>query len=331
VRRRIVAGKRDSLFAKSYILIPFVLLCAGVAAAALAPLMKVPADSVYSWISRSDKDVPIRRVFARLATVFAIVLLIVFRKHLKSNVKASINPKQNPPGKPFISGFLVGLVALLLVAVVIAVLGGGDFKNPHALSADFWNAFGAALGPALLIAFFEEIFFRGIVFQGLRADIGTGLAAIIAAAFFSLVHFMGYIKLPDISGSDPLGGFKVLAHSFDRFADFDAILPFAVGLFLIGILLTVAYLKTSALFLPMGFHASLVFFSKFDHLFFEYGKKASSPLFGSSKPDPEFLRGVDALLTWIMVVVLTIVVALFGHKLQSGGREVSHRAKASAW
>ncbi len=314
-----MAEGKEGLLSKSYILIPFVLVCAGVAAAALAPVLKEPADAAYSWISGKQKDVPIRRVFERCATVFAVVLLIALRHHLKSRVRASIDPKGYPPGKPFIGGFLIGLSALLLVAAVMSFLGGSRFINPHMGSSAFWNAFGKALGIAIVVAFFEEILFRGIIFQGLRADLGTGLATILAAAFFSLVHFMRPREVPDVSGSDPLGGFKILGHAFDRFGNFNEILPFAVGLFLIGILLTVAYLRTSALFLPMGLHASLIFFSKLDYTFLAPGKRASTVLFGSSDPYPSFLKGVDAVPTWVMLVVLTIVLGVVGHRLQSGG------------
>jgi membrane protease YdiL (CAAX protease family) len=212
---------------------------------------------------------------------------------------------------------------------VIAVLGGGRFVNPGLSTSRFWEAFGLAFATAITVAFLEEIFFRGIVFQGLQADLGAGLATVVACAFFSLVHFMRPEKMPDISGSDPLGGFKVFIHAFDRYADFNEILPFAIGLFLIGILLIVAYLKTSALYLPIGLHASLVFYSKLDSVFFEYTARSSTKLFGSHNPYPSFLKGVDAALTWIMVVVLTIVIALIGSKLQSRGGEAPSSGKAS--
>jgi len=322
--RRPMAETKEGPLTKSYILIPFVLVCAGIAAAALAPLLKVLVDAV------RGKDTKLYRVFYRCAGVFALLLFVWLRKHLKSQVKTSINPKQSPPGKPFIGGFLIGVVALLVVAAVMAVLGGGRFINPHITAAAFWNAFGAALGTAIVVAFFEEVFFRGIVFQGLRADLGTGLATITAAAFFGLVHFMRPRELPKVSGSDPLGGFKVLVHSFERYSNFNEILPFAIGLFLIGILLTVAYLRTSALFLPMGLHASLVFFSKLDRVFFNYGGKGSVFIFGSPDPYPSFLKGVDALLTWIMIVGLTIVIAVLGNKFQSRGGEGPSRGKGAS-
>ena len=310
-----MAEKKGGVLSRSYVLIPFILICAGLAAAVLAPVLKPAADAIFR------KDVKLYRVVERFAALFAVILFIVFRKYLKSQVKVSINPKQNPPGKPFIGGFLIGLVALFAVAAVMAVLGGMRFVSPHLGATAFWNEFGKALGIAVLVAIFEEIFFRGLVFQGLRADLGSGIATIIGGAFFSLVHFMRPREMPDIPGSDPLGGFKVLRHAFDRFNNFNEILPLAIGLFLLGILLTVAYLRTSALFLPMGLHASLVFFSKLDSQFLTSGKKSSTLLFGSPDAYPSFLKGVDALPTWIMLVLLTILIGMFGRKLQSRGKE----------
>lgn len=321
--REQVSNSRESLLNKSYILIPFVLLCAALAAAILAPILKPGVDAI------RGKDNKLYRVAERCATGFALILFIALRKHMKSRVKASLDPKLNPPFKPLISGFLTGLVSLLALAAVITVLGGGHFINPHITTGVFWRALGMALLTAVCVALLEEIFFRGIVFQGLHADLGAGLATVVACAFFSLVHFMRPEKMPDISGSDPLGGFKVFFHAFDRYADFNQVLPFAIGLFLIGILLVVAYLKTSALYLPIGLHASLVFYSKLDYVFFEYDAKASAALFGSQDPYPSFLKGVDAVLTWIMVVVLTIVIALIGSKLQSRGGEAVSSGKAS--
>jgi len=306
-----MAERKGRLLEKSYVLIPFVLVCAGVLAAALAPLLRIAVYAI------RGKDVAMHRVVYRAGEIFALLLFIAFRKYLKSQVKTSINPKQNPPGRPFIGGFLLGLMGLLAIAAVMAILGGARFMNPRLETSAFWEAFGAALGTGIAVAVFEEIFFRGIVFQGLRADLGTGLAAILAGAFFSLVHFMYPRELPKVSGSDPLGGFKVLWHAFDRFGNFEEILPFAIGLFLIAILLTVAYLRTSALFLPMGIHASIVFFTKLDRLFFVPGKKASSLLFGSPDAYPSFLKGVDAIPTWIVTFVLTIIVAMAGQRFKS--------------
>lgn len=310
-----MAEKKGGVLSKSYVLIPFILICAGLAAAALAPVLKPLADAV------RGKDHKLYRVVERAAAIFAVTLFIIFRRNLKSQVKASINPKQNPPGKPFIGGFLIGLVALVAVAAVMAILGGMRFVSPHLGNAAFWNEFGKALGIAVVVAIFEEIFFRGLVFQGLRADLGTGLATLLGCAFFSLVHFLRPEKMPDISGSDPLGGFKVLGHAFDRFGNFNEILPLAIGLFLLGILLTAAYLRTSALFLPMGLHASFIFFSKLRGQFLTPGKKSSVLLFGDPDAYPSFLRGIDALPTWIMIVVLAIVIGMVGQKLQSGGKE----------
>lgn len=315
---RIMAERKGRLLEKSYVLIPFVLICAGVLAAALAPLLRIAVYAI------RGKDVAMHRVVYRAAEIFALLLFIAFRKYLKSQVKASINPKQNPPGRPFIGGFLLGLVGLLVIAGAMRILGGAHFTNPHFGTSVFWEAFGMALGIGVAVAVFEEIFFRGIVFQGLRADLGTGLATIIAGAFFSLVHFMYPRKLPTVSGSDPLGGFKVLWHAFDRFGNFHEILPFAIGLLLIAILLTVAYLRTSALFLPIGIHASMVFFtqlngSKEGGLFLAQGGRQSDLLFGSPDAYPSFLKGVDALPTWIIVFVLTIVVAVAGQRFKSRG------------
>jgi hypothetical protein len=74
----------------------------------------------------------------------------------------------------------------------------------------------------------------------------------------------------------------------------------------------------------------MVFYSKLDYTFFEYDPKASSALFGSQDPYPSFLKGVDAVLTWILIVVLTIVVALIGHKLQSRGGEAPASRKGGS-
>jgi membrane protease YdiL (CAAX protease family) len=308
-----MAETRNGFLSKSFVLIPVLLICSCLLAAALAPVLKVVADAV------RGEDVQMHRVVARFATLFAIILFIVFRKNLKSRVKSSIDPTQYPPGKPFLGGLAIGLVALFAVAAVMALLGGASFLNPHVETSAFWEAFGKALLTAVCVAILEEILFRGLVFQNLQADLGTGIAAIVGGAFFSLVHFMRPRKMLDVSGSDPLGGFKVLWHAFDRFGDFKEILPFAVGLFLIAILLTVAYVRTSALFLPMGLHASLVLFSKLDTLFLAPGKKQSTLLFGSADPYPAFLKGVDALSTWIMLVVLAILIGIVGPKLQSQG------------
>jgi membrane protease YdiL (CAAX protease family) len=84
--------------------------------------------------------------------------------------------------------------------------------------------------------------------------------ALLSAGIFSIVHFL---KAPDQTTTAVAwtSGFSSLAHSFDQFTNPMLVLAGFATLFLIGVILAHARLRTRSLWLPIGLHAGWVFAS----------------------------------------------------------------------
>lgn len=130
-------------------------------------------------------------------------------------------------GAEFSAGAVGGLLLMLLVAGCIFALhglhwqhGGGATRNE--LLAGAWLY--------LAVAISEELLFRGYAFQRLMKGVGTWLALPLMGLWFAYAHWGN----PGMAGS-----VKVWA---------------TLNIFLAGLLLGLAYVKTRRLALPMGIH-----------------------------------------------------------------------------
>jgi len=130
-------------------------------------------------------------------------------------------------------GFAVS-AAMILLVVLIQILGGGTqiqlnpaWSQPNGSS---WNSLVSGIVVATLLlsvaAAFEEIVFRGYVFQTLVRDVPVALPLLLLSLLFGLAHW-----------SNP---------SRTLFSTTNTVLA--------GIWLAVAFLKTRSLWLPTGLH-----------------------------------------------------------------------------
>ncbi len=121
-------------------------------------------------------------------------------------------------------GLVLGPVMFLAILLVLLAAGWASVE------AGMIGASGllAAFVTYVLVAFAEEVFARGWVFQVLERGRGTGAAVIGSAAVFSLLHAFN-------------PGFGLTA---------------LLGLFLAGLLFAQAYIVTRQLWLPIALHLS---------------------------------------------------------------------------
>lgn len=130
-------------------------------------------------------------------------------------------------GAEFATGALGGLFLMLLVAGCIFLCRGlhwqrGGGANWHELMAGAWLY--------LAVAVNEELLFRGYPFQRLMRGMVTWIALLLMGLWFAYAHWDN----PGMTGS-----VKAWA---------------TLNIFLAGLLLGLAYLKTRRLALPMGIH-----------------------------------------------------------------------------
>ena len=153
------------------------------------------------------------------------------------------------------------------------------------------------------VGFLEEIFFRGIIFRGLLEDWKPLPAFITANLFYSALHFVRPAEKYFLSGMDPWAGFRHLFSTFAPFLEPAEIAPGIIGLLLIGIVLSYAFLRTGTLYLAIGLHAGWVISIKTVRVFGDYQTENLGWLFGSS--DPKFVSGVA---TWAGILLVGLAV-----------------------
>jgi len=193
-------------------------------------------------------------------------------------------------------GFLCGALMVLLVTIPEVVWGPRTVRDPVILS-DVIQRFVKGLLSGVTVGVVEEFFFRGFIYTHLARRIGPALGVMAASAFYSLSHFFdnGQIFIPPSPGLGDafrlsLGYLEPLAFHPLRF------LPEFFGLFLFGVALNLAFIRTRSLFLAIGIHAGAVFLVKFQNAFLRKGPELYHPFFGSQ---PHY----DGVFEWLLVAV----------------------------
>jgi len=180
--------------------------------------------------TEASGDHPFRRelVFRALWTLLLLgifIWLLTVGDHVEEHrIAAQGLPRVKGWLKQFVLGTLLGAVFTILAVVPIHFLGRFSTVN-------LWNwhllpNLAALILTILCGALAEELMFRGYPFQQLERGIGTTQAVLVFSIFYGVLHLLN----PDAS---PWG---------------------IVNTVLIGILFTVAYLRTRALWLPWGIH-----------------------------------------------------------------------------
>ena len=149
-------------------------------------------------------------------------------------------------------GFLLSTVPVLLCELFLIARGFYSLRpNPS------WDAVAAIVPTAIVVPFMEEALFRGLFLGILLRSFRPWPAAVLSAAIFSIVHFL---KAPDETTTAVrwFSGFVSLGHSFDQFSEPMLVLGGFTTLFVIGIVLALARLRTRALWLSIGMHAGWI-------------------------------------------------------------------------
>ncbi|MDO8653192.1 MAG: type II CAAX endopeptidase family protein [Undibacterium sp.] len=172
-------------------------------------------------------------------------------------------------------GVVIGSVAILVV--LCTLIATDSFQI---VSTNQWITLVSPFSEMLLVAFFEEILFRGIIFRIIEKSIGTLSALLISVVLFTLAHF-------------PNAGITLLP-----------IVVTAVA----GLLFCAAYMVTRRLWLAVGIHFAWNFMSDAVFSLPTSGHPAKGFLQGQLS-GPEWLSGgaygIEGSL--VTLVVLTIV------------------------
>jgi membrane protease YdiL (CAAX protease family) len=195
--------------------------------------------------------------FHRALLLGAIVLLWPLLRCLGIKTRRDLSLETNPRWlRDVVVGFLLSGLPVLLCEIFLVGRGLYSMRNNFSALALAQVALSAAVVPLI-----EEALFRGLFLGVLLRAMRPWTANIVSAVIFSIVHFL---KAPDQTTTDVrwFSGFVSLAHSADQFAQPALVLAGFTTLFVIGVALAHARLRTRSLWLPIGLHAGWIFFSE---------------------------------------------------------------------
>ncbi len=174
-------------------------------------------------------ETPIGQFPVELASVVAALLATWLMGKVVKSVQLENYGLRHPNSVwHLIYGTLIGVGLIFFIVVICQLLGVLSFNPNYPPSFGF-------LGVALIVsvsanAIVQEIIFRGYFFSALEAKYSPKTAIIISSLIFTLIHAGIFSAAWPLS---VIGG---------------------LNLFLAGVLMSVAYLRTKSLWLPIGLH-----------------------------------------------------------------------------
>jgi len=275
---------------------------------ALTALISPWAATAWNLISGAEglapeDRIPFSRFFDRFFIVSGILLFFSYRSLLKidSLSQLGLSPRTRAASDVAI-GLCLALASMFALGLVISLAGA--YQPFFRLSlGESVGQYVKAILTGFTVGFLEEIFFRGIIFRGLLEDWKPLPAFITANLFYSALHFVRPAEKYFLSAMDPWAGFRHLFSTFAPFLEPAEIAPGIIGLLLIGIVLSYAFLRTGTLYLAIGLHAGWVISIKTVRVFGDYQTENLGWLFGAS--DPKFVSGVA---TWAGILLVGLAV-----------------------
>ena len=243
------------------------------------------------------------KVMRRILMVVALIVFIVFRKSLRFGTLISSALKIRPG---FFRQFLLGLsMAVLLILIYYGI---GLISGAWIIHMDYDSAGIIILKIveyaliACLIGIIEEIFFRGYLLQSFQENMSLPKAVCVCSLIYSILHFFKADVIVS-TGFQPFVGFTTMAQFFKPiFFEFLENLPAIIGLFLVGVVLSYAFIKTKSLYLSIGLHAGMVFMVKADTMFISRMREEQVLLFGGGS------KLITGVLVWFLLIFILFVI-----------------------
>lgn len=255
------------------------------------------------------------KIFNRLVMIFTIAaaaIFVLFEQRKQGGMKLDREFwRKNgfdfsmPWKKLFLYGFLFGALAVGVIVAWQTGFGPRYLRSPIQAQDMIERFFKGAIS-GILVGILEEFFFRGFVYRMIAKRTQVFFALIASSVFYAATHFLdnGQIFIPD---NPSIGdAFRLLFGYLEPFVHSKSeILPEFIGLFVFGLLLCLAFIRTRSLFMSIGLHAGAVFAIKFQHSFIRKPlEDVVYPFFGRS---PDY----DGLFEWAVLAVLMIFVWVF--------------------
>lgn len=308
IRYTIVNEAMKSLKTHQYLLIFLFLILA--LTCVISPWMALAADWFAArWPELMSERVPFSRIFNRSFMIAGIIVFIFGRRVIFPARLKALLPLSSAGGwRNILTGWTLGVIS---IAFLVTLMSVADIFTPffRLTWEESLSRIVSAFFAGIFTGFFEEVFFRGILFQGLRQQGWTVGAYALVNLFYSLLHFVKPGESYFLDGVDPLAGFRHLFKTFEPFLDTLSLVPGILGLVLIGVVLSYALERTGNLCLSIGLHAGWVFSLKIIRVFGDFTRDDLGWAFGST--DPKIVSGV---VSWLGILLVAIAI----HRLTRG-------------
>jgi hypothetical protein len=202
---------------------------------------------------------PFRRVFNRAIMIVALAGLWPLLRAIGFRSWSDLGyPRARGWWRQALLGWALGAGSLALVIITTVAWGSRTvhLDKPAGQMAAVAFHF---LVAGILIALIEETCFRGALQGALQRGMSAAVAVVLASAVYSALHFLkpNGVNIP----ADQVAwnsGFACLRGILSQPSRLTDDLVAFVTLFLAGCVLGLAYVKTGALYLPIGLHAGWV-------------------------------------------------------------------------
>ncbi|MDD5198478.1 MAG: CPBP family intramembrane metalloprotease [Terrimicrobiaceae bacterium] len=245
----------------------------------LAALLSPP----FYWVAQSLAaahpalaGIPFHRFFSRIAQIAALVLLWPALRWLNLRRPTELGLARNPHAvRDVIAGLVLALLPLIALAAVYFQCDIYRLRQGVA-----WPGLGRIAATAIFVSLLEEALFRGVLLGLAIRSLGRWTSVLLVSAAFSAIHFIKPRgNVADVGWGS---GFALLGSVFSPAAGPAVTFAGAAALFVIGIILAFATLRTRSLWLPIGLHAGWILGQQTINLLGKYRVKPP-----------------DALLPWV--------------------------------
>ncbi|MBO1224698.1 MAG: CPBP family intramembrane metalloprotease [Candidatus Scalindua sediminis] len=275
----------------------------------ISPIVKIPLDFMLERtnflteaVDYKDGVYDFGKVMRRVLMLAALIVFIFFGKSLKivTLISSAIRLRQGF-FRQFLFGFLMAGISLLIYYSLAILFGAWmihvDFDSVGIIVSKIIKY--VLLG--CLIGFIEEAFFRGFILQSFMEDMSLPVAVCACSLIYSMLHFFR-ADVHVATGFQAFVGFTTIIQFFKPlFFQFINNLPSIIGLFLVSVVLSYAFIQTKSLYLSIGLHSGWIFMMKADGLFLVRIREMWGWFFGDSKL-------VTGILVWFFLLCILVVI-----------------------
>lgn len=242
--------------------------------------------SLVAWPLQSIADLSWWRIFRRCASISAVFAILLSLRWDGLSFKDIGLGRWSVGKTAFLKGILYGLAGLCVI-LLIQLLFDACTIQIHTDKMKVWRTLLLFIPGAIMVAWIEEVVFRGYIFFVLR-KLSNVSAVLMSSAAYAMVHLKSGDNI-EMLGSE------------------------LVGLFILGIVLVMAAIWSRNLYLPIGLHAVLAYGARVNKLVIAIPDSEWMWFFGTS-------RLINGVLSW-SVLALVAALLFYDYKVQHGAEQ----------